>query len=102
MIWYSLNKYLKRIKFNTGFILERLNLVVLILVPWEILKIFFLVSQMIWIQNSIEMKKNATVMVLEVLVMFQTFSLDLNSLLKYFLGWINFKHRTNFSPLAKD
>ena len=30
------------------------------------------------------MKKNAIVMVLEVLVMSQTFSLDLNSILKYF------------------
>ncbi len=76
--------YLKRIKFNTGFILERSNLVVLILVPWEILKIFFPVSQMIWMQNLIEMKNNAIVMVLEVLNMSQTFSLDLNSLLKYF------------------
>ena len=75
--------YLKRIKFNTGFILERSNLVVLILVPWEILKIFFPVSQMIWMQNLIEMKKNAIVMILEVLIMSQTFSLDLNSLLKY-------------------
>ena len=77
--------YLKRIKFNTGFILEQSNLVVLILVPWEILKIFFPVSQMILMQNLIEMKKNAIVMVLEVLIMSQTFSLDLNLLLKYFL-----------------
>ena len=76
--------YLKRIKFNTGFILERSNLVVLILVPREILKILFPVSQMIWMQNLIEMKKNAIVVVLEALIMSQTFSLDLNSLLKYF------------------
>ena len=48
------------------------------------MKIFFPVSQMIWMQNLIEMKKNAIVMVLEVLIMSQTFSLDLNSLLKYF------------------
>ena len=39
---------------------------------------------MIWMQNLIEMKNNAIVMVLEVLIMSQTFSLDLNSLLKYF------------------
>ena len=32
-------KYLKRNKFNTGFILFRSNLVALILVPWEILEI---------------------------------------------------------------
>ena len=30
---YANHAYLKRIKFNTGFILERSNLVVLILVP---------------------------------------------------------------------
>ena len=47
-------------------------------------KIFFPVSQMIWMQNLIEMKNNAIVMVLEVLDMPQTFSLELNSLLKYF------------------
>ena len=76
--------YLKRIKFNTSFILERSNLVVLVLVPLEILKISFPVSQMIWMQNLIEMKNYAIVMVLEVLNMSQTFSLDLNSLLKYF------------------
>jgi hypothetical protein len=35
-------------------------------------------------QNLIEMKNNAIVMVLEVLNMAQTFSLDLNLLLKYF------------------
>ena len=45
------NIYLKRIKFNPGFILVRSNLVVLILVPWEILKIFVPVSQMIWIKT---------------------------------------------------
>jgi len=39
---------------------------------------------MIWMQNLIEMKKNAIVVVLEVLIMSQTFSLDFNSLLKYF------------------
>ena len=39
---------------------------------------------MIWMQNLIEMKKNAIVMILEVLIMYQTFSLDLNLLLKYF------------------
>ena len=48
------------------------------------MKIFFSVSQMIWMQNLIEMKKNAIVMVLEVLIMSQTFSLDLNLLLNFF------------------
>ena len=81
----SCYRHFKHIKFNTGFILERSDLVVLILVPWEILKIFFPISQMIWMQNLIEMKKNAIVMVLEVLIMSQTFSLDLNLILKYFL-----------------
>ena len=41
-------------------------------------------SQMIWMQNLIEMKKNAIVMVLEVLIMSQIFSLLLDLLLKYF------------------
>ena len=95
--------YLKGIKFNTGFILGRSNLVVLIIVPWEILKIFFPVSQIIWEQNLIEMKKNAIVMVLEVLIMSQTFSLDLKFAFEtFFLDRINFKHCTNFSPWAKD
>ena len=45
------------------------------------------------------MKKNAELMVLEVLIMSQTFSLDLNLLLKYlFLDQANLKPRTNFSP----
>ena len=39
---------------------------------------------MIWMQNQIEMKNDAIVMVLEVLNMSQTFSLDLKQLLKYF------------------
>ena len=74
MLYYYIISYPKRIKFNTGFILERSHLVVLILVPWEILKIFFPVSQMIWMQNLIEMKKNAIVMVLEVLIGPRNFS----------------------------
>ena len=43
---------------------------------------------MIWMQNLIEMKKNAIVMVLEVLIMSQTFSLFLNLILKYFFETI--------------
>ena len=49
-------------------------------------------------KNLIEMKKNAVVMDLEVLFMSQTFSLDLNLLLKCFLDRIDFKHRTNLVP----
>ena len=40
---------------------------------------------MILMKNLVEMKENADVMVLEVLVMYQTISLDLNLLVKYFV-----------------
>ena len=97
------NSYLKCIKFNTGFILERSNLVVLILVPWEILKIFFPVSQMIWMQNLIEIKKNAisdgfrSINYVSNIFIRLKFAFEI-----FFLDRINFKHRTNFSPWAKD
>jgi len=61
-------------------------------------------------QNLIEMNKNAIVMVLEVLTMSQTFSLDLNSLLKYFfltgliLNTVQIlvpEQRTNISTVLK-
>ena len=53
---------------------------------------------MIWMQNLIEMKKNAIVMVLEALIMSQTFSLDLNS---FFLDRINYNHRTKGLKLVR-